>query len=129
MVLRSSLSASCYGTCIKLGRAILFLIINLQANNDVENDEDLDVPSFSCMKNLSHLHTHLPAQDALYHLGPKAFTTKDFRHLSLTDDSWGHWSALTSSKKVRGVVEKLHTIRIPGGKMDKSKGDALVQRK
>jgi hypothetical protein len=83
-----------------------------------DNDEDLNIPTFSCMKDLSHLE-HISLLEGLYHLGPKAFTMKNFRHLCLTDDALGHWfaqTALPTSKKVREVVEKLRAIKIPGRK-------------
>jgi hypothetical protein len=86
-------------------------------NADNNSDDILDSPIFSCVRGKSHLHTHLPADQVLYHLGKGAFTTTGFSKLTLTDDSEKHWLTLTSSSKVREVVEKLPKIKIPGGKM------------
>jgi hypothetical protein len=48
------------------------------------------------------------------------FTTTGFSKLTLTNDSEKHWLSLTSSSKVREVVETLLKIKIPEGKMSRT---------
>jgi hypothetical protein len=92
----------------------------LQGQPQDEHDTlPVDAPPFSCVRGQAHLHTHLPADQVIYHLGREAFTSNGFRHLVLTPDAEEHWLALTSSKKVRTVMGKLPTIKIPEGKMVK----------
>jgi hypothetical protein len=90
-----------------------------KAQTSADMDGAQDPPIFSCVRGRSHLHTHLPADQVLYHMGKGALATAGFSMLTLTDDSEKHWFSLTSLK-VREVVEKLPKIKIPGGKMSSS---------
>jgi hypothetical protein len=95
-----------------------FLLLAKAQTHEIDDTDDcVDSPIFSCIRGKSHLHTHLPADQVLYHLGKAPFTTTGFSKLTLTEDAEQHWLSLTSSPKVREVLGNLPKIKIPGGKM------------
>ncbi|KAI0628399.1 hypothetical protein C8Q77DRAFT_1148254 [Trametes polyzona] len=71
-----------------------------------DRPEDMAVPAFSCRYRTVDLHTHAPASDLLYHLGPDA-TTGSRELIILKEYAAARWRALTMPK-----VQKLF-IRIP----------------
>lgn len=64
------------------------------------------------------LHTNGPVSQLIYHLGPDALVSLTPGFCKLTEDASKIWHTFTHS--VQNAVEKLPTLKIPGGKMKKS---------
>ena len=90
------------------------------SNNNNDDDKNIEAPLFMCRHNgrLIELHAHALAEDVIYHIGWKAFTTKGSHNLHLMDDTAKHWNSLTKPA-ARKTLAKLPALKIPGGKMSK----------
>ena len=92
--------------------------MDAEADFDDENNED-PVPLFSRRYHKWDLHTHAPMASLLYHLGPRPFVAggpgaTDADPLRLTGEAAKNWAALTKPK-VCMLVEKIPTLKVPGG--------------
>ena len=90
-----------------------------EGEEDEDEDEEGDVMPFSCVvgPQQSHIHTHAPIHNLLYHLGRLALVGEP--HLmSLAPFAIPHWTALIK-KETRQALSTLPVIkiRIPAGKL------------
>ncbi|KAL0056689.1 hypothetical protein AAF712_016704 [Marasmius tenuissimus] len=92
--------------------AYLSLQVSLQLNYDGDDEEE--EPVSSPMVGKSHIFTHAPVENMLYHLGPGSLTfpkSSDQLSLRLTEASLNQWSALRKSK-AQQCLKQLPVLKI-----------------
>jgi hypothetical protein len=70
----------------------------------------------------THLHTHAPIANLVYHLGERELVNGDGKSKNLTPRAAACWKALTSTKAKKVIASKAPAlkIRIPGGAIAKA---------
>ena len=96
---------------------LTFLFQTLGSDDD--EDEEENVPDFTCTlrNNKYHLHTHAPVYHLIYHLGRDALLGDNFLRKSLSQSAASHWKAVQCTRAVIKQHLPALKIHIPGGRI------------